>query len=194
MSLNLIDITIGILTSPSTIGVSADMDNHPGKWISRDVFFSTLKHLPEQSCLRNSLTLFWTKWGSIPMPSDPQSEMQRTAPQAPAKYYYASDGSAVYLIICKDSILRIASLPYLHTGERKHLLSSDPRPHPGQPLQRHPQHLVLLHGLHLVPPVAHEQGGGGVEPVLTPLNSMTEQVTQLKKTRKRHSAMMSKVG
>jgi hypothetical protein len=29
----------------------------------------------------NSITLLWPEWGSIPIPFDPQSEMQPIAPQ-----------------------------------------------------------------------------------------------------------------
>ena len=65
------------------------------------------------------------------------------------------------------------TVPDLSGGEGEDLLTSDSRQHSGQSAQRLVQHVLLVPWRHLVPPVAHKQGGGRVKTTVSVLCRMT---------------------
>ena len=64
-------------------------------------------------------------------------------------------------------------VPDLSGGDGEELPICDPWQHPGQSAQRLVQHLILVPWRHLVPPVAHKQGGGRVKSLVTALRRLT---------------------
>ena len=62
----------------------------------------------------------------------------------------------------------------LSGGQREDLLTSHSRQHPAQSAQRLLQHVILVTWVHLVPPVAHKQGGGRVKSLVTAFRRLDE--------------------